>query len=77
MQPINSKKMPLTFDTIEPGSGLAAALKKSRSDIIGEISASNQTGPGLCVTILLPVKDDKQSTKYEARNTKQTANDNE
>jgi [NiFe] hydrogenase diaphorase moiety large subunit len=46
MQPINSKKTPLTFDTIEPGSGLAVAMKKSRADIIGEISASNLRGRG-------------------------------
>ena len=46
MQPINSKKTPLTYDTIEPGSGLAVAMKKSRADIIGEISASNLRGRG-------------------------------
>ena len=46
MQPTSSKKTPLTFDTIEPGQGLAAALKKSRADIIGEVSASNLKGRG-------------------------------
>jgi [NiFe] hydrogenase diaphorase moiety large subunit len=46
MQPIDSRKTPLTFDTIEPGTGLAAALKKSRADIIGEVSASNLKGRG-------------------------------
>jgi [NiFe] hydrogenase diaphorase moiety large subunit len=46
MQPIDSRKTPLTFDTIEPGSGLAAALKVSRADIIGEVSASNLKGRG-------------------------------
>ena len=46
MQPTSSKKTPLTFDTIAPGLGLAAALKKSRADIIGEVSASNLKGRG-------------------------------
>ncbi|MCX6550065.1 MAG: SLBB domain-containing protein [Acidobacteria bacterium] len=46
MNPINSKKTPLTFDTIEPGTGLAAALTKSRADIIGEVAASNLRGRG-------------------------------
>ena len=46
MQPTSSKKTPLTFDTIEPGQGLAAALRKSRADIIGEVSASNLKGRG-------------------------------
>ncbi|HPW19744.1 MAG TPA: NADH-ubiquinone oxidoreductase-F iron-sulfur binding region domain-containing protein [Vicinamibacterales bacterium] len=46
MQPSDSRKTPLTFDTIEPGSGLAAALAKSRADIIGEVSASNLKGRG-------------------------------
>jgi [NiFe] hydrogenase diaphorase moiety large subunit len=46
MQPINSKKTPLTFETIEPGAGLAVAMKKSRADIIGEISAANLRGRG-------------------------------
>jgi [NiFe] hydrogenase diaphorase moiety large subunit len=46
MQPVNSRKTPLTFDTVEPGSGLAAALKKSRADIIGEVAASNLRGRG-------------------------------
>lgn len=46
MQPTSSKKTPLTFDTIAPGQGLAAALKKSRADIIGEVSASNLRGRG-------------------------------
>jgi len=46
MHPIDSKKTPLTFDTIEPGTGLAAALKMSRADIIAEVSASNLRGRG-------------------------------
>jgi [NiFe] hydrogenase diaphorase moiety large subunit len=46
MNLINSKKTPLTFDTIEPGTGLAAALTKSRADIIGEVAASNLRGRG-------------------------------
>jgi [NiFe] hydrogenase diaphorase moiety large subunit len=46
MNPIDSKKTPLTFSTIEPGTGLAAALKKSRADIIGEVAASNLRGRG-------------------------------
>jgi [NiFe] hydrogenase diaphorase moiety large subunit len=46
MQPISSKKTPLTFDTIAPGQGLAAALARSRADIIGEVSASNLKGRG-------------------------------
>jgi [NiFe] hydrogenase diaphorase moiety large subunit len=46
MQPTSSKKTPLTFDTIAPGQGLAAALARSRADIIGEVSASNLKGRG-------------------------------
>jgi len=46
MNLVSSKKTPLTFDTIEPGTGLAAALKKSRADIIGEVAASNLRGRG-------------------------------
>jgi [NiFe] hydrogenase diaphorase moiety large subunit len=46
MQPTSSKKSPLTFDTIAAGQGLAAALKMSRADIIGEVSASNLRGRG-------------------------------
>jgi [NiFe] hydrogenase diaphorase moiety large subunit len=46
MQPTNSKKTPLTFDAIAPGQGLAAAMAKSRADIIGEVSASNLRGRG-------------------------------
>ncbi len=46
MFPIDSRKTPLTFDTIEPGTGLAAALKLSRAGIIAEISASNLRGRG-------------------------------
>jgi len=46
MQPTSSKKTPLTFDAIAPGQGLAAALSKSRADIIGEVSASNLRGRG-------------------------------
>jgi len=46
MPPTSSKKTPLTFDTIAAGQGLAAALSKSRADIIGEVSASNLRGRG-------------------------------
>ena len=46
MQPTSSKKTPLTFDTIAPGQGLAAALARSRADIIGEVAASNLKGRG-------------------------------
>ena len=46
MHPIDSKRTPLTYDTIEPGAGLAAAMKKSRADIIAEVSASNLRGRG-------------------------------
>jgi [NiFe] hydrogenase diaphorase moiety large subunit len=46
MHPIDSKKTPLTFDAIEPGTGLAAALRLSRADIIGEVAASNLRGRG-------------------------------
>ncbi len=46
MQPTSSKRTPLTFDTIVPGQGLASALKKSRADIIAEVSASNLKGRG-------------------------------
>jgi len=46
MNPVNSKKMPITFDTIEPGSGLSAAMKKRRADIIAELAASGLKGRG-------------------------------
>lgn len=46
MNPISSKKTPLTFDTIVPGTGLAAALAKSRSDIVAEVAAANLRGRG-------------------------------
>ena len=46
MQLTDSKRTPLTFDGIEPGSGLAVALKKNRADIIAEVSASNLRGRG-------------------------------
>src|SRR3972149_6813732 len=46
MHPIDSKRTPLTFDTVEPGAGLAAAMKLSRADIIGEVAASNLRGRG-------------------------------
>ncbi|MFO7693326.1 MAG: NADH-ubiquinone oxidoreductase-F iron-sulfur binding region domain-containing protein [Vicinamibacterales bacterium] len=46
MEPTSSKRTPLTFDSIPPGQGLAAALAKSRADIIGEVSASNLKGRG-------------------------------
>jgi len=46
MNPVNSKKTPITFDTIEPGAGLSAALKKNRADIIAEVAASGLKGRG-------------------------------
>ena len=46
MSCIDSKRTPLTFDSIEPGAGLAVAMKKSRADIIGEVAASNLRGRG-------------------------------
>ena len=46
MLPTDSKRTPLTFDTIAPGQGLAAAMPMSRADIIGEVSASNLRGRG-------------------------------
>ncbi len=46
MQPTESKRAPLTFDSIESGAGLAAAMKKSRADIIAELSASRLRGRG-------------------------------
>ena len=38
---VDSKKTPFTFDSVEPESGLRAALAMSRADIIGEVSACN------------------------------------
>jgi [NiFe] hydrogenase diaphorase moiety large subunit len=46
MNPASSKKTPFTFDSIEPESGLKAALGLSRADIISEISTSNLRGRG-------------------------------
>ncbi len=46
MHIIDSRKTPLTFDSIEPGAGLAAALKLSRADLIAEVSASGLRGRG-------------------------------
>ncbi len=46
MNPVSSKKTPITFDTIEPNAGLTAALAKSRADIIAEVSASGLRGRG-------------------------------
>jgi [NiFe] hydrogenase diaphorase moiety large subunit len=43
---VNSKKTPFTFDSIEPESGLRAALGMSRADIIGEVGACNLRGRG-------------------------------
>ena len=43
---VNSKKTPFTFESVEPESGLRAALAMSRADIIGEVSASNLKGRG-------------------------------
>ena len=46
MSPVNSKKTPFTFDSVEPESGLRVALGMSRADIIGEVSACNLRGRG-------------------------------
>ncbi len=46
MNPAISKKTPFTFDSIEPESGLKAALGRSRADIIAELSASGLRGRG-------------------------------
>ena len=46
MNPASSKKTPFTFDSIEPESGLKAALGMTRADIISEISTSNLRGRG-------------------------------
>jgi [NiFe] hydrogenase diaphorase moiety large subunit len=46
MQPYPSMRTPSSFDSVVPGSGLAATLKKSRADIIGEVAASNLRGRG-------------------------------
>ncbi|MBP1634719.1 MAG: hoxF [Acidobacteria bacterium] len=47
MTPVSSsKKTPFTFDSIEPESGLKAALGKTRADIIAEVAASNLRGRG-------------------------------
>lgn len=46
MTVIDSRKTPLTFDSIAPGAGLAAALKLSRSDLIATVAASNLRGRG-------------------------------
>jgi [NiFe] hydrogenase diaphorase moiety large subunit len=43
---VNSKKTPFTFESVEPESGLRAALAMSRADIIGEIGACNLRGRG-------------------------------
>ncbi|HSK09526.1 MAG TPA: NADH-ubiquinone oxidoreductase-F iron-sulfur binding region domain-containing protein [Vicinamibacterales bacterium] len=46
MTPVSSKKTAFTFDSIEPESGLKAALGKTRADIIAEVGASNLRGRG-------------------------------
>ncbi len=46
MNPIDSRKTPLTFDSVPPGAGLAAAMAKGRADIIAEVAASNLRGRG-------------------------------
>jgi [NiFe] hydrogenase diaphorase moiety large subunit len=43
---VNSKKTPFTFESVEPESGLRAALAMSRADIIGEVGACNLRGRG-------------------------------
>jgi [NiFe] hydrogenase diaphorase moiety large subunit len=43
---VNSKKTPFTFESVEPESGLRAALAMSRPDIIGEVAACNLRGRG-------------------------------
>jgi [NiFe] hydrogenase diaphorase moiety large subunit len=46
MKPLNSKKTKLTFDEVSSEGLLAAALKKSRADIIAEVAASGLRGRG-------------------------------
>jgi [NiFe] hydrogenase diaphorase moiety large subunit len=46
MMRVDSKKTPFTFDSVEPESGLRAALAMSRADIISEVSACNLRGRG-------------------------------
>jgi [NiFe] hydrogenase diaphorase moiety large subunit len=46
MHPIQSKRTPLSFDSVKPGDGLAAILRKNRSEIIAEVAASNLRGRG-------------------------------
>jgi [NiFe] hydrogenase diaphorase moiety large subunit len=46
MQPYPSMRTPSSFDSVVPGSGLAASLEKTRAGIIGELSASNLRGRG-------------------------------
>jgi two-component system NtrC family sensor kinase len=63
------------FTTKSAGEGTGLGLSICREIVTrlgGEISAGGGSGHGLCVTIMLPLKGDKKSTKYEARNTKQT-----
>ncbi len=43
---VNSKKTPFTFESVEPESGLRAALAMSRADIIGEVGACSLRGRG-------------------------------
>jgi NADH:ubiquinone oxidoreductase subunit F (NADH-binding) len=43
---VNSKRTPFTFDSLEPESGLRAALGMSRADIITEVGACNLRGRG-------------------------------
>jgi [NiFe] hydrogenase diaphorase moiety large subunit len=46
MHVIDSRKTPFTFDSVERGAGLAAALKLSRANIIATVAASNLRGRG-------------------------------
>src|SRR5450759_5107946 len=46
MTPVNSKKTPFTFESVEQESGLRAALGMSRADIIGELGGWNLGGRG-------------------------------
>ena len=41
-----SKRTALSFDSVTPGSGLAAIVKKTRAEIIGEVAAANLRGRG-------------------------------
>ncbi len=44
--PAPSRRTELSFDSVAPGAGLAAALARSRADVIAEIAASGLRGRG-------------------------------